>query len=391
MELRKCRTEIIIRYLYNCIVSFFCSDCKTKLLFRGCFFHNPTPGGYFLPNLCAQPRQKPVKVCISAPDKLHPAKAAAAPGSQRRKRQRRPAPQVRCSQLCPAQRPARLHIQRALCHPDVRTQRRKALGTGKTIFKHPVLQAAFPLCVEHHRRQQRGGVRGKARVGCCVHVSRATQCPEPRNGGSIACPLYGAAHLFQNFQQRGIQPGCAARQFYPAARRCCRASQRRGDDAVCHRHEGAARKAAPSLHPDGVGARPLHAAAAGVEEGGKIRDLRLFCSAMQHGLSLRRGGGQQQRLCIARALAVKPEVLLMDEPTSALDPGSTMKVEELMSELKKNYTVVIVTHNMQQAARISDRTAFFLLGELVEAGPTAQIFSTPQDKRTEDYISGRFG
>ena len=92
-------------------------------------------------------------------------------------------------------------------------------------------------------------------------------------------------------------------------------------------------------------------------------------------------GGQQQRLCIARALAVQPEVLLMDEPTSALDPG----------ELKKNYTVVIVTHNMQQAARISDKTAFFLLGELVEAGPTAQIFSTPQDKRTEDYISGRFG
>lgn len=102
-------------------------------------------------------------------------------------------------------------------------------------------------------------------------------------------------------------------------------------------------------------------------------------------------GGQQQRLCIARALAVKPEVLLMDEPTSALDPGSTMKVEELMSELKKNYTVVIVTHNMQQAARISDRTAFFLLGELVECGPTGEIFSTPKDKRTEDYISGRFG
>ena len=102
-------------------------------------------------------------------------------------------------------------------------------------------------------------------------------------------------------------------------------------------------------------------------------------------------GGQQQRLCIARALAVKPEVLLMDEPTSALDPGSTMKVEELMSELKKNYTVVIVTHNMQQAARISDRTAFFLLGELVECGPTSEIFSTPKDKRTEDYISGRFG
>ena len=102
-------------------------------------------------------------------------------------------------------------------------------------------------------------------------------------------------------------------------------------------------------------------------------------------------GGQQQRLCIARALAVKPEVLLMDEPTSALDPCSTMKVEELMSELKKNYTVVIVTHNMQQAARISDRTAFFLLGELVEVGPTGKIFSTPTDKRTEDYISGRFG
>ena len=94
---------------------------------------------------------------------------------------------------------------------------------------------------------------------------------------------------------------------------------------------------------------------------------------------------------VESSLAVKPEVLLMDEPTSALDPGSTMKVEELMSELKKNYTVVIVTHNMQQAARISDRTAFFLLGELVEVGPTAQIFSAPQDKRTEDYISGRFG
>lgn len=102
-------------------------------------------------------------------------------------------------------------------------------------------------------------------------------------------------------------------------------------------------------------------------------------------------GGQQQRLCIARALAVQPEVLLMDEPTSALDPGSTMKIEELMSQLKEQYTVVIVTHNMQQAARISDRTAFFLLGEMVEQGPTARIFSTPADKRTEDYISGRFG
>ncbi len=102
-------------------------------------------------------------------------------------------------------------------------------------------------------------------------------------------------------------------------------------------------------------------------------------------------GGQQQRLCIARALAVAPEVLLMDEPTSALDPGSTMKVEELMSELKKDYTVVIVTHNMQQAARISDETAFFLLGELVEMGRTSRVFSTPSDKRTEDYITGRFG
>ncbi len=102
-------------------------------------------------------------------------------------------------------------------------------------------------------------------------------------------------------------------------------------------------------------------------------------------------GGQQQRLCIARALAVKPEVLLMDEPTSALDPGSTMKIEELKSELKKDYTVVIVTHNMQQAARISDKTAFFLLGDLIEMGDTSQIFSMPRDKRTEDYISGRFG
>ena len=102
-------------------------------------------------------------------------------------------------------------------------------------------------------------------------------------------------------------------------------------------------------------------------------------------------GGMNQRAGIAIAMLMEPPVLLADEPTSALDPGSTMMVEELMSELKKNYTVVIVTHNMQQAARISDRPAFFLLGELVEAGPTAQIFSTPQDKRTEDYISGRFG
>lgn len=102
-------------------------------------------------------------------------------------------------------------------------------------------------------------------------------------------------------------------------------------------------------------------------------------------------GGQQQRLCIARALAVEPEVLLMDEPTSALDPISTSKVEELALELKDRYTIVIVTHNMQQAARISDKTAFFLLGELVEMGDTERLFSTPVDKRTEDYISGRFG
>ena len=102
-------------------------------------------------------------------------------------------------------------------------------------------------------------------------------------------------------------------------------------------------------------------------------------------------GGQQQRICIARALAVQPEVLLMDEPTSALDPISTAKVEELALELKKDYTIVMVTHNMQQAARISDRTAFFLLGEIVEFGKTEQIFSMPKDKRTEEYITGRFG
>ena len=102
-------------------------------------------------------------------------------------------------------------------------------------------------------------------------------------------------------------------------------------------------------------------------------------------------GGQQQRLCIARALAVEPEVLLMDEPTSALDPISTSRIEELAMELKKDYTIVMVTHNMQQAARISDKTAFFLLGDMVEVGPTEKIFSMPQDRRTEDYITGRFG
>lgn len=102
-------------------------------------------------------------------------------------------------------------------------------------------------------------------------------------------------------------------------------------------------------------------------------------------------GGQQQRLCIARALAVQPEVLLMDEPTSALDPISTLKVEELMEELKKKYTVVVVTHNMQQATRVSDETAFFLVGELVEFDRTQNIFSNPKNKKTEDYITGRFG
>ena len=102
-------------------------------------------------------------------------------------------------------------------------------------------------------------------------------------------------------------------------------------------------------------------------------------------------GGQQQRLCIARALAIEPDVLLMDEPTSALDPISTAKIEELILDLKKNYTIVIVTHNMQQAVRVSDETAFFLLGEVIEFNKTSALFSTPKDKRTEDYITGRFG
>lgn len=116
----------------------------------------------------------------------------------------------------------------------------------------------------------------------------------------------------------------------------------------------------------------------------EVKD-RLHKSAL--GLS----GGQQQRLCIARALAVEPEVLLMDEPTSALDPISTSKIEDLAVELKEKYTIIMVTHNMQQAARISDKTAFFLLGEMVEYGDTEAIFSMPEDKRTEDYITGRFG
>ena len=110
-----------------------------------------------------------------------------------------------------------------------------------------------------------------------------------------------------------------------------------------------------------------------------------------HKSALGLSGGQQQRLCIARTLAVEPEVILMDEPTSALDPISTSKIEDLAMELKKDYTIVMVTHNMQQAARISDKTAFFLLGEIVEYGETEQIFSMPKDKRTEDYITGRFG
>lgn len=116
----------------------------------------------------------------------------------------------------------------------------------------------------------------------------------------------------------------------------------------------------------------------------EVKD-RLYKSAM--GVS----GGQQQRICIARAIAVHPEVILMDEPTSALDPISTLKIEELMAELKKKYTVAIVTHNMQQATRISDYTAFFYVGEMVEFGETKQIFSMPKDKRTEEYITGRFG
>ena len=110
-----------------------------------------------------------------------------------------------------------------------------------------------------------------------------------------------------------------------------------------------------------------------------------------HDSALRLSGGQQQRLCIARALAVEPEVLLMDEPASALDPIATAKIEDLIHELKDRYTIVIVTHNMQQAARVSDRTAFFYMGELVEVGPTEQIFTTPREQRTEDYVTGKFG
>jgi phosphate transport system ATP-binding protein len=116
----------------------------------------------------------------------------------------------------------------------------------------------------------------------------------------------------------------------------------------------------------------------------EVKD-RLHTSAL--GLS----GGQQQRLCIARAIAVKPEIILMDEPASALDPIATSRVEELILELKKDFTIVIVTHNMQQATRISDDTAFFYMGELIESGPTQKIFTMPKQKRTEDYVTGRFG
>ena len=124
-----------------------------------------------------------------------------------------------------------------------------------------------------------------------------------------------------------------------------------------------------------------------------LRDAAIWeeCKDRLKKSALGLSGGQQQRLCIARALACNPEVLLMDEPTSALDPISTCRIEDLVLELKKDYTVVIVTHNMQQALRISDNTAFFLLGDMVEYGPTEQIFTVPKDKRTENYITGRFG
>jgi phosphate transport system ATP-binding protein len=124
-----------------------------------------------------------------------------------------------------------------------------------------------------------------------------------------------------------------------------------------------------------------------------LRDAAIWdeCRDRLKKSALSLSGGQQQRLCIARALAVGPEVLLMDEPTSALDPISTGKIEDLVSELKKDYTIVIVTHNMQQATRISDKTAFFLLGEIIECNSTQEIFSNPKDIRTENYITGRFG
>ncbi|MBM6840593.1 phosphate ABC transporter ATP-binding protein [[Clostridium] spiroforme] len=128
-----------------------------------------------------------------------------------------------------------------------------------------------------------------------------------------------------------------------------------------------------------------------VEKSLKAAALYDEVSDRLHSSALGLSGGQQQRLCIARALAVEPEVILLDEPTSALDPISTLKIEELLLELKDKYTIAIVTHNMQQASRIADYTAFFLVGEMIEYGKTKDIFSLPQDKRTEDYITGRFG
>ncbi|GAB6280123.1 MAG: phosphate ABC transporter ATP-binding protein PstB [Thermovirga sp.] len=128
-----------------------------------------------------------------------------------------------------------------------------------------------------------------------------------------------------------------------------------------------------------------------VEESLRVSALWNEVRDTLHSPALALSGGQQQRLCIARAVAVQPEVLLMDEPTSALDPMATARIEELVRELRTRYTVVIVTHNMQQAARISDTTDFFLMGEMIESGPTQQMFTSPKDKRTEDYITGRFG
>ncbi|MEA2553451.1 MAG: phosphate transport system ATP-binding protein [Fimbriimonadaceae bacterium] len=143
----------------------------------------------------------------------------------------------------------------------------------------------------------------------------------------------------------------------------------------------------PKLHGERNKKRLLEVAEASLRKAALWDEVKDKMSHSAFELS----GGQQQRLCIARCLAIEPEVLLMDEPTSALDPSATFRIEELMSELKQHYTVVIVTHNMQQAARVSDRTGFFLSGELIEVGKTGKIFTAPEDRRTEDYISGRFG